>query len=871
MTQQTPNRPILIFPAATITAREGLGQMFIPPPPRPSKNQQSLRLGRRFQDINNQFGTIQADIGGIDPEQVIVFETIGSVSSFQNVVKRIAGMEWLGDFEADIADPDPGFLSDGASEASLPGRLFVLVGNRSAYTELQRLWNLWRRSHDEKLPRNFGGLAEVFKYLQDVHPWGPKDRVQATGIVASWQQGLLSHTPRIRFEIELWCRSEAAARVAAFNRLQTIVTETGGQCIKQCVVADIDYHAVLVELPADVVGEAVTAINAGGDTKLLRLTDVKYFAPMGQASIIPIPEGTPTIVTDAQSMPQGEPIVALLDGLPLANHSLLQGRLVVDDPDNIAARYGVGEHRHGTAMASLIIHGDLESHEAPIGTPLYVRPIMHPGQQDVNNQRWEVFPPDEFPVDVVHRAVKRIVRGDGGQPPQAPNVKVINLSLGDASQLFDRTISPWARLLDWLAWEYKILFVVSAGNHLCQISIPAPPNSITGMSDENLRAHSMRAMAGQRLQRRLLAPAESVNALTVGALHAQAGTVGTVGNLVDLLRDTELPSLINPVSSGFRRSIKPEILAPGGKRHYAPSVQPFNATNAEFMIVNGSAQPGQLVASPGGTGVPPNQRSKASGTSNATALTTRSAVRLIDRIAEMRGEPGGNVITDDLIAVILKAMLVHGASWDGLESLIEQVFDGTDSGMERHWRIKRACAQFLGYGVLNMQRGTVCSDQRAIVLGCGMLPFEKGHRYKIPLPPALNALKVNRKLTITLAWLTPTNPRHRNYCGADLWFDSPGLSLQVKRADANERMVKQGTIQHEVLSGDAAVPINAGDAITVQVNCRTDGGYRGDVNIPYALMVSLEIAQPLTVSIYDQIKLAIEQLRAPVAVRAGHA
>jgi len=26
-------------------------------------------------------------------------------------------------------------------------------------------------------------------------------------------------------------------------------------------------------------------------------------------------------------------------------------------------------------------------------------------------------------------------------------------------------MSPWARLLDWLSYRYKILFVISAGNH----------------------------------------------------------------------------------------------------------------------------------------------------------------------------------------------------------------------------------------------------------------------------------------------------------------------------------------------------------------------------------------------------------------------
>jgi hypothetical protein len=258
-----------------------------------------------------------------------------------------------------------------------------------------------------------------------------------------------------------------------------------------------------------------------------------------------------------------------------------------------------------------------------------------------------------------------------------------------------------------------------------------------------------------------------------------------------------------------------------------------------------------------------------SGTSNAAALTTRKAIQFIERIEQLRREVGGDVLADARTAVVLKAMLVHGASWNDVEELFDSVFDGPDNGPERYWRIKRACSHFLGYGAADFDRGTVCTDQRVIVLGCGELKAGDGHLYKVPLPPALNARKVGRRLTITLAWLTPTNPRHRNYCGADLWFDSPSTQLQVKRSEANDKMVKQGTVQHEVLEGDAAVPITDGDTIPVQVNCRSDAGVSLSGPVPYALMVSLETAEPLAVSVYDQVKVALDRLRSPVAVRAG--
>ena len=861
-----PDKPILIFPAATVAARQSAGGGAAAPAPRPSKGSQGQRLAARFQALDTDFGTVQAAPNGVDPEQVIVLETIGSVADFQNVVKRIAGMEWLGDFDADVAAADPGFLADGADPSLQKARLFVLASNRTAYAEVLRLWNLWLSAGDDRLPSPNGKLAEAFKYLNDVRAWGPKDRVLATGVTASWKKGLASNEPNIRFEAELWCRAEAAKRDAAFSHLSAIVTGAGGQCVKQAALPDIDYHGVLIELPAAAVRATVDAINAGNDTQLLRLTDVKYFTPIGQASITPIEDGA-VVTPPNRPLPTGDPVVAILDGLPLTNHAALQGRLVVDDPDNLAAAYNAGEHRHGTAMASLIAHDEYDGNEAAIGSKVYVRPVMVPGRPDANNRRWETFPESELAVDLIHRAVRRMFEADGTTPAQASSVKVINLSLGDVSQPFDRQLSPWARLLDWLAFKYNVLFIVSAGNPGSEITIPAPPASIAGMSDDDLRSHTLRSMAHQRVQRRLLAPAESINALTVGALHAQAGPLGNTGVLIDLLRGAALPSPAMPVASGFRRSVKPEILVPGGRLHLEKPLLTAGATSTTLKVSGAAAQPGQLVAACDPSGNSNSKAIRLCGSSNAAALTTRRAAQMIEQLRELQAEPGGAALTDARMAVILKAMLVHGASWGDCEDLIDQVFAGPDVGAKRWHRIKRYTAQFFGYGAADFDRGTVCSDQRVIVLGCGELKAEEGHVYNVPLPAALSAQTVKRRLTITLAWFTPINPRHRSYRVADLWFDPPFKHLSVKRADADHDAVTRGTVQHEVLEGTNAVPYTDGDTMPVQVNCRREASSRINAAVPYALLVSLETAQPLAASIYTQVKAKIDVLHLPVSVR----
>lgn len=59
----------------------------------------------------------------------------------------------------------------------------------------------------------------------------------------------------------------------------------------------------------------------------------------------------------AEELPEGLPVLGLLDGLPLANHELLAGRLIIDDPHDWERDYRAAERVHGSEMASLIVRG----------------------------------------------------------------------------------------------------------------------------------------------------------------------------------------------------------------------------------------------------------------------------------------------------------------------------------------------------------------------------------------------------------------------------------------------------------------------------------------------------------------------------------
>src|SRR5262249_47455590 len=162
-------------------------------------------------------------------------------------------------------------------------------------------------------------------------------------------------------------------------------------------------------------------------TALIQCEQIQFFRASGQmagivADDVRGKDAGPVPVTPE---PLGAPVVALLDGMPLQNHRRLAGRLVVDDPDGYEAQYPARERRHGTAMASLLLNGDLEANDVPLRRPLYVRPILRPDVHDWRPQRREVVSEETLVVDLLHRAVRRLFENEGNQAPAAPQICVV--------------------------------------------------------------------------------------------------------------------------------------------------------------------------------------------------------------------------------------------------------------------------------------------------------------------------------------------------------------------------------------------------------------------------------------------------------------
>jgi len=843
--------------------------------PAADAGQQARRLGPKFERMErtlgdpDAFGEFRDDPSAIVPERALVFEVASEIADFYRAARGVTGLEFLGEDEGDAAPDEHFYVPDTEGERRdnkrVPRRFYFTIPDQAALRELVSLWHRFQRG--EALGHGRTAWRDVFGHLADIRPWGPRDRLTAEA-VEDWRERLQFAPNRpVRFEVEFWYRDDAARRKTAETAFTEKLRELGGKILDRAVIDAVRYHAVLVEAAPEVIQGVLDHPDVG----LVAFDEVMMLRP--QSMVVGPVEAD---LEDAAEAGQGEggpeieePIAALLDGVPMAQHDRLANRLVIDDPDNFEDQYGAtAEQRHGTAMASLILHGDLN---APNPGPsvrrrLYVRPVMYPLPEGFDGVR-EVMPPDRLGIDLIWRAFIRMFDGEGGEYPTAPTVRVVNLSLGDAKRRFAGVMSPWARLIDHLAWQHNLLILVSAGNISERIRL----EDIEQWADfENAegperQATLLRAVLRQRASRRLLAPSEALNALTVGAAHNDNLAPNGQGAMaVDPYASPALPNMSSALGLGFKRTIKPEILFPGGAEQvrasssHAPiEVGPVTQPASYFGI--GAASPDRA----GQT----NRKLNISGTSVATALATHNALRILEALEDLPDSPEHPTIDPAYHAVILKALLVHSARWDhdtvdALKTII------TGNG-KLHWEHERdEISRFLGFGCPDIERVVDCTENRATLLGWNTISSKETDRFAVPLPAEMVGTPGFRALSVTIAWLTPITHAHRMYRVAK-FKAGPGGDRKFSIGAANAKQqpshnaLGKGTVYHHRWEGKEAAEFVDDGNLVLDVTCSPAAGELDDP-IAYAVVVTLEVGQEVAVSVYERVR---ERLREVVRVR----
>lgn len=814
------------------------------------------------------------DPSSLAPERALVLEIIGSPERFVNAAAKV-GLEWLAEEVAILRgvrsyfDPEIGSLDDAdeeeddedgtvrlmvddldflldeqdESDEGVAGALYLGMPTKATF---ELLWDLWDKfKAGRPAPDKFGDWWKLFGLLHQLRPWGPQDRIgEATRLRLREEQGRKPGDD-LTVEIDLWYRTNSADRERAVEEFRAIVEGLEGTILDEERIDEIRYHSALVHLP----GSAVDAIIARSGPLALD-DDIMSIRPQNgfRFSIDELVPSEAEGSDDYSSDPTRPSIGALLDGWPVENHAKLRNRLDVIELEVADSMAPVNRRFHGSAMASLILRGDLHEGNPPLDRRLKVVPVLMP------DGPYETPPRDKLALGVIYRAVRELKEGTNGLEPSGSDVVIINHSICDEAFGFAGTMSAWARLLDYLSWTYRVLFVISAGNIRDTFEVPGYPTGadMRAATPAHRRAELLKAIDAAKSQRTIFAPAESVNALTVAAAHADGSALTLPPNVTDPFGDVAAPTLTSGLGHGFNRSVKPDVMLPGGRQVAHP-------TEGAILKVHGREHPdrfGQSVACPDPRGAHLDFTRLSSGTSNAAALATRMGMLIGDVLDDSPINNEQPWYRRPTAPCVLKALIAHGASWGDLGQEMTSVHIGGSSQ-----RQKESVSRAMGYGAVDAGRVVDGGGHRVTLLAEDSIRKEQRHEWRIPLPDDLRSSAEFRRITVTLAWLTPVTSNSAQYrtIGLDLVGASGKTMLWegVKRV-GNQPAVgfaRRGTLIHAVYEGNRkAIPFGANADFVINVQAVSKMPRMSRVDVPYAMAVTIEVADTINADIATSIR-----------------
>lgn len=770
--------------------------------------------------------------------------------TFAQAIQAVPGLELMGEDIAELAD-DEG--------VAFEGFYYLVLPNAAATNDMLALWTRWNAN--QALGQTHARWNDVFECLHELRRWGPQDRLRPED--AEFIRDMAAHQPNdeIVLEIELLFRRGAVADTARAEAIAS-VQAVGGRVLQQVRHEGFAFDALLIGLPAaaalsaaDHAPGSLSALESAFSIRVQSLADVTVAEVDNELGV----SGSAEVDAD----PPLPPILTIIDAVPQQNHVRLAGRLIVEDALRLEP-LSVGARRHGTAMASLVIHGDLDRGEPPLTRRIVLAPLMFaPDASD------EIFRPERILVDDFVMSVLRIKRGISGVPASAPQTLIFSVSLGDRHRPFHGRMSPWARAMDWLSAELGVLFIVSAGNAVHTLAaLQLTSSQAFGQLQGADRSKAvLAALRDDMRNRTLLAPGESINAITVGALHDDdRNGAANIGSSYDPLPDGRFPSVVSRLGPGFGRSVKPDILMRGGRLR----VTVWDAAGSLELRPSVANQYGGVrVCGHGVDGGGIAAREGWSGASSAAAaLAARGAHRIHDALVDAYGENFLS-LADERKALVLKALLAHRARWPHPEmAIVADVFG--PSGKRQAVARKMNAIRVFGFGLADIDEAIGCIESRATLWGEGAVVEDDAAVFSVPLPPSLSGQRVPHAVTATLAWFSPVIPGRRAYKSVRLTVEEPQTlgTLGVKPAsDMGDRnQTERGTLFHRRWQGDQVAQISEGDGLLLRVARKPDR--EDDVDrTPVAFGLAVSIEADVELDIYQEVAEKVS-VRATIPVRA---
>ena len=150
-----------------------------------------------------------------------------------------------------------------------------------------------------------------------------------------------------------------------------------------------------------------------------------------------------------------------------------------------------------------------------------------------------------------------------------------------------------------------------------------------------------------------------------------------------------------------------------------------------------------------------------------------------------------------------------------------------------------------------------CLATQATALFVADLKASQKVTLELPLPADVATLADVRRVTTTLAWLSPINWGHRQYRRAKLTLDGPSEIASDHRSYIgmpDRNLMRRGTVEHRSFETKRAY---AAEQLTFTISCAGQaGGFDGPVR--FAVAVTLEVGPGIAIPVYDLVRQQIQ-------------
>lgn len=436
----------------------------------------------------------------------------------------------------------------------------------------------------------------------------------------------------------------------------------------------------------------------------------------------------------------GDPLACVLDSGVVAGHPLLRGWVVEERDFESGEPSPTDENGHGTAVAGLVVYGDIgRCIETGTWNPrvrLCSAKVMRSEDDPAFGRTGRVIFPPEHRVEKVLEEAIRYFHSER-------DCRVFNLSFGDENEIYGGGRQfPLAEKLDELARELDIVIVISSGN----CSAPdIPRGTPTREATQQAVADHLRS-GGQRLCN----PGTAALGVTVGAVARTDAMADVDGRVA--VRDAMAgapagaPAPFTRTGPGYsvdgrKEAVKPELVHYGGNAALiAPAGGEPRWSTSHILLGEPTARrddgTGRILTAKTGTSL---------AAPHVTHLAALSAATLRDALGR---RPSANLIR---AAVASSADLPPcGEEWLGNEQ------DRTN---------------LVGYGLPAEERALWSTDRRTLLVAEDRLAEDSLHIYRLPVPASFLAETGSRGIIVALAFDPPVRASRKEYLARTMWFD----------------------------------------------------------------------------------------------------